>query len=143
MRKAVKPAVLFLVGGTIYYLLESGWKSYTGKPTHWTMFVLGGLLFLAIGAINEYIPWETGFFTQAIIGAAVITGGELIAGIILNLWLGLGIWDYSHLPLNILGQICLPFCLLWILAAAFAIVLDDWLRWRLFGEERPHYRFGF
>ena len=64
---------------------------------------------------------------------------ELVAGLILNVWLGLGIWDYSTMPLNFMGQICLPFCLLWVLLSVVAVVLDDWLRHWLFAEEHPHY----
>ena len=144
MEKIIKPAVLFGVGGLVYFLAEAVWKSMTtGRPTHWTMFVLGGILFLIIGEINEFIPWEMGFITQSLIGATVITAGEFAAGLILNVRCGLGLWDYSHLPFNVMGQICLPFSVLWVFAAAFAIVLDDWLRWKLFGEEKPRYRFGF
>ena len=32
------------------------------------------------------------------------------------------------------------FTLLWVGIAAVAVVLDDVIRWRFFGEERPHYR---
>lgn len=52
---------------------------------------------------------------------------------------GLGVWDYSGMPLNYKGQICLPFSILWIFVSIAAVVLDDWLRYWLFGEERPHY----
>ena len=38
---------------------------------------------------------------------------------------------------NVLGQICLPYSLLWILVAVAAIILDDWLRYLIFAEERP------
>ena len=29
---------------------------------------------------------------------------------------------------------------LWFLLSLPAILLDDWLRWRWYGEERPRYR---
>ena len=64
---------------------------------------------------------------------------DLAAGILLNRWLGLGIWDYSNMPFNLWGQICLPFSVLWVFLAGIAVVLDDWLRYWLFREERPHY----
>ena len=56
-----------------------------------------------------------------------------------HVWLGLGVWDYSGMLLNYKGQICLPFSILWIFVSIAAVVLDDWLRYWLFGEERPHY----
>ena len=44
------------------------------------------------------------------------------------------------MPFNLLGQICLPFAVAWLALAAVAIVLDDYLRYWLFGEEKPRYR---
>lgn len=67
------------------------------------------------------------------------TLAELAAGLVLNVWPDLGIWDYSHLPLNLWGQICVPYTLLWVPLSAVAVVWDDWLRYWLWGEERPHY----
>ncbi len=127
--------VLALCGGCAYFAIELLWRGHS----HWTMAVLGGICFVLIGGINELFPWEMSLLLQALIGAVVITALEFVAGCILNLWLGLEIWNYSALPLNLLGQICLPFSLLWIIASAGAIVLDDWLRYWLFGEQRPKY----
>ncbi len=47
------------------------------------------------------------------------------------------------MPLNVLGQSCLPFTLLWVLLSIVAVVFDDWLRHWLFGEEQPHYTLFF
>lgn len=138
MRQAAKKmAVLALCGGCLYYALECLWRGHS----HWTMALLGGICFVLIGAINEWIPWEMPLLCQGIIGSAMVTAMEFVFGVVLNLWLGLGIWDYSDMPCNLLGQVCLPFSLLWILVAIVAVVLDDWLRYWLFGEERPRYTF--
>lgn len=136
MKRAIKHAVLFIVGGGAYYGIEVLWRWHS----HWTMAVLGGLCFLLVGAINEILSWDTPLWRQALYGAVIITALELAAGIILNLVLKLDIWDYSGLPCNILGQICLPYFLLWIPLSLAAILLDDWLRYLLFGEERPRYK---
>lgn len=135
MRSAAKAVVLLLVGGLIYYGIEVAWRGYS----HWTMALVGGICFVLVGGINEFIPWEMPLALQGLIGAGIVTAVELIAGLILNVWLGLAIWDYSNLPLNFMGQICLPFSLLWVLLSVVVVVLDDWLRYWLFGEERPHY----
>lgn len=136
MYRASKAAALFLTGGTAYALLETAWRGHT----HWTMFVLGGFLFLILGELNEgLLEWDTPLILQGIIGSAIVTVAELATGMILNVWLGLGVWDYSGMPLNYKGQICLPFSILWIFVSIAAVVLDDWLRYWLFGEERPHY----
>lgn len=136
MKRAIKHATLFATGGSIYYGVEVLWRGYS----HWTMAVLGGLCFLLVGAINEVLTWDTPLWRQALYGAVIITALELAAGVILNLALGLDIWDYSSMPCNFLGQICLPYFLLWIPLSILAILLDDWLRYWFFGEERPHYR---
>lgn len=136
MRPAIKRLTLFLAGGAAYALLEVCWRGYT----HWTMFVLGGAMFLILGELNENIlEWDTPLLLQGVIGAIIVTAAELLAGVVLNLWLGLGIWDYSGIPFNFLGQVCLPFSLLWVLVSIAAIILDDYLRFWLFGEERPTY----
>ena len=36
------------------------------------------------------------------------------AGLVLNCLLGFDIWDYSNVPLNLLGQVCLPYSFLWM-----------------------------
>jgi uncharacterized membrane protein len=104
------------------------------------MFIVGGICFILIGLINEYLSFKTPLWKQQLIAASIVTGIELIAGLILNLWLKLDIWDYSNLSFNLLGQICLQYSIIWFLLSLLAIVLDDWLRWWLFEEEKPHYK---
>jgi uncharacterized membrane protein len=104
------------------------------------MFILGGICFVLVGLINEYLSWDTPLWKQGLIGAAVITLFEFITGCIVNLWLGWDVWDYSNLPFNLLGQICLPFFLIWWLLSFVAIMFDDFLRWVIFKEEKPRYK---
>ena len=59
---------------------------------------------------------------------------------IVNLAFGWNVWNYSGLPGNLLGQICPQYFVLWLPVALVGIVLDDWIRYWKFGEERPHYR---
>lgn len=136
MHRAVKCLVLFCIGAVVYALVEILWRGYT----YWTMAVLGGLLFLLIGGINNWIPWDMPLCLQAIIGSLLVTGAELIAGVVLNIWLGFGIWDYSGMPFNILGQICPQFTAAWAGLSIVAIVLDDYIRYWLFGERKPKYK---
>ena len=135
LKANLKHAVLALCGGCVYFLIEMAWRGHS----HWTMAVLGGVCFVLIGDINEFIPWNMPLVLQGAIGSGVVTLLELVSGIVLNLWLGLGIWDYSNMPFNFLGQICLPFSLLWVALSVVAVILDDWLRYWLFGEDRPTY----
>lgn len=138
MKALCKNLFLFIVGGILYYLIEIIWRGHS----HFSMFFVGGLCFVLIGKINEYISWETPVYIQSILGSIIITTIEFIAGCILNIWLKLGVWDYSNIPFNLLGQICLPFSVLWIFVSFAAILLDDYIRYIFFGEEKPRYKWG-
>lgn len=135
--KVIRPLVLWGLGGLLYVILEVIWRGYS----HWTMFLVGGICFLIIGTINEVIPWGMPLLWQCIFGALIVTAVEFLSGCIINIWLGWHVWDYSDMPFNVLGQICLPFSCLWVLISAVAVVLDDYLRYWLFGEEKPRYIF--
>lgn len=134
-KELLKCALLFLIGGALYYCIEILWRGHS----HWTMAVVGGICFVVIGGLNNYIPWEMPMWKQGLVGASFVTGMELVVGIPLNLMLGLHIWDYSSLPFNLLGQICLPFTVLWFFLALLCIYVDDWMRYIMFHEDRPHY----
>ena len=134
--KIFKDLILALCGGGLYLLLELLWRGFS----HWTMFLLGGGCFALIGLLNELFPWEMPLLLQGVIGSfGIVTPLEFVTGCVVNLWLGWGVWDYSDLPLNLLGQVCLPFALLWVPVAVAAVVLDDLLRWKFFGEKCPRY----
>lgn len=134
-KRIYQALVLGCIGGGLYLVIELLWRG----RTHWTMGVLGGLCFVIIGLLNERLPWEMPLSVQALAGAAVVTAAELVAGVVLNLWLNLHVWDYSGLPFNLWGQICLWYSLLWVPLSAAAVLLDDWLRYWIWGEDRPRY----
>ena len=136
MKQILKNMILCCVGGALYIVIELLWRGYS----HWTMFILGGICFFYIGLINEEFTWDMPLVKQMFIGAIVITMWEFLFGMIVNGVYNLNVWDYSNMPFNILGQICLPYCILWFFISLPAIVLDDWLRYWLFKEEKPHYR---
>ena len=75
-----------------------------------------------------------------LIGSFIITVMEFIAGCILNLWLGLNVWSYADMPYNILGQVCLPYMILWFFLSPVCIITDDYMRYAFFDEEKPHYK---
>ena len=135
MNKLLKYYTLGTLGGTVYVFIELMWRGYS----HWSMFLLGGICFIALGLINEVIPWEMPLTAQMLIGCAIITVLEFITGCIVNLWLGWNVWDYSDLPYNLLGQISVVSSVGWYFLSAVGIVLDDWLRYIFFGEEKPRY----
>lgn len=139
LKELLKHLALYLAGGCIYIVMELGFRGHS----HWSMFLVGGLCFLLIGGINNWISWKMPIWLQGLIGDAVIVAIELLSGYILNIRMGLGVWDYSNLPMNFLGQICLPFAILWFPVAVFGIIIDDYLRYWFFQEEKPQYYLWF
>ena len=137
IKEWIKLALLFLIGGFVYCAIEIAYKG----DTHSSMFIVGGLCFILIGGINNYFDYSMPLIKQMAISSLLITALEFISGCIVNLWLGLNVWDYSKLPLNILGQICLLFMVIWFFLSLPGILLDDFVRWKMFGEEKPHYVF--
>lgn len=135
MKQFSKYAVLLLTGGTAYYLIEIIARGFS----HWTMFLVGGICFILIGIINEITP-KMLLMRQMFLSAAIITIVEFASGCILNLWLNMNIWDYTDEFGNILGQICPKHMLYWFLLSVVGIVLDDFIRYKFFGEEKPHYK---
>lgn len=128
----IKTLTLFFCGGVLYYSIEIMWRGHS----HVSMFLDGGVCFVLIGLMNEVVP-ELPLAVQAVLGASLIVFSELLVGSLVNLRLGLNVWDYSNQPMNYRGQVCLPFFLLWIPLAAFASVMDDTLRFWLFAEPWP------
>lgn len=133
--KYLKDIILFVIMALLYMSIEVVYRGHT----YLAMGIVGGIDGLLIGLINKVFKWETPLWKQCFIGMLIITTSEFISGCILNLWLGLNMWNYSKIPFNVLGQICLPFCIVWYFLSLVAIFLDDFLRWKLFGEEKPHY----
>lgn len=134
MKHFVKYIILLMVGGLAYYCIELLARGFS----HWTMFLVGGICFILIGIINEITP-KMPMIQQMVLSAVIITAIEFISGCILNLWLGLEIWDYSENFGNILGQICPRHTIYWFLLSSVGIVVDDYIRYFLFGEEKPKY----
>ena len=73
------------------------------------MFLAGGFSFLLLGRIEERFSSPV---AKAVSGAAAITGVEFLTGLLINR--DHHIWDYRKMPMNLKGQICLPYSLLWM-----------------------------
>lgn len=135
--KAISKYVfLFSFGGQVYYILELLWRGWS----HWTMFILGGMCFIAMGLINELLSWKTPLIYQMLLGGLITTVLEFVCGLIVNICLKWNIWDYSNVPYNLLGQISLRTSLLWCGLSVIGIFMDDWIRYLFFGEEKPKYK---
>lgn len=105
---------MFLLAGLIYSLLEICFRGFT----HWTMTILGGISGCGLYVISAL---NTTVWIKALYGALMITVFEMITGYVVNIVLSMGVWDYSAVPLNFMGQICLPFSVLWYVLSLWAM----------------------
>ena len=113
--------LVYVLGGMLYGLMEILWRGWT----HWTMLLCGGFCFTVMYLISMA---ELPLLGKCLLSAGVITAVEFLAGCLLNLGLGWGIWDYSGLPYNVLGQICPQFLLLWLVLSVPGLALCTLLR---------------
>ncbi len=114
--------LLFLAGGALYVTLELFWRG----RSHPSMFVAGGAVLVLFYGVFTYFP-ALSLPVKCVLGAVLITAVEFITGAVVNVRLQLKVWDYSALPYNLYGQICLRFSALWLLLSAPASVLVDFV----------------
>lgn len=114
-----------------YVLLE---LLFRGR-SHGSMFLCGGVCVALIGLLNEVSP-ALPLSAQMLLGACIITGAELIFGLLFNRTYA--IWDYRALPHNFRGQICPQFFVCWLVLSPVAVIVDDALR-LLLGAPMPRY----
>ena len=140
IKRFSKGLSLFLVGGAGYILIENIWRGYS----HITMFFAGGLSFLCIEIMDVRLGKTVGTFSKCILGSTIITAIEFIFGCIFNLYYKMNVWDYSHLPFNLFGQISLLFSVLWGLLTYPVLGIGKMVRRLLFREPgkkaRPAFR---
>ena len=139
-----KDLTIFTLMGICYVFIEVAFSSIVslhaaliGQSSLW-MFLVGGLLGLALGKMNELKPTRNMRYPLNIFaGAAVITMIELVSGLILNKWLGFAIWDYSSAKFNFLGQIDLIHSTCWVVLTPFVFWADDVMKHYMFGDPKP------
>ena len=110
---------LFLLGGQGYCTHEMIWRG----RTHYSMFFAGGIILMLLFFIDQEMN-KAPLFMKCLLGAMIITAIELLFGYIFNIKYGMKVWDYSNQPLNLFGQICLPFSSLWFWRC---LVLFKWV----------------
>lgn len=135
MRRVLKLALFFFVGGALYVLCEILWRGYSFVA----MYVAGGACFVLIERLNAWkLTYEMPIWRQGLIATAMVLAVEFIFGIIFNRWLHLNMWDYSDLWGNVLGQICPQFAAAWYGLSIGAILLSDYIDYWCFGGVKPH-----
>lgn len=148
--KIKKNVFLFLVMGMVYLVIELivraarmelvGWNgikvySLAGWTSLW-MLPVGGLCGFLIGLLHETLNKRHMALTCTL-GMLIIFSIELVTGLFFNVLLNMHIWDYSNMPLNILGQVTLCYVIPWFFLVPFTSWLDDSLRFYFYGEGYP------
>lgn len=110
----------FFIGAILYASIELLWRG----RTHWTMAVLGGVVYVILNDINIRIP-NASITVKSVFGSGIITVLELICGVILNLKLGLKVWNYENIGYNILGQICPKYTVYWFMLCIVTFMLIE------------------
>ncbi len=108
---------LFLLGGSAYVFIEVAYRGHS----HITMFFAGGLCLVGIAMCDRLnLP----LLGKLILGGALITSVEFVFGVVLNIMLGMGVWDYSSRFGNIMGQVCPAYSLAWVALSLPAVLLS-------------------
>lgn len=100
-------------------LIELLWRG----RSHISMFAAGGICFALLDGL--FFRYRPGMLICGLMGAAVITAVEFVTGYLVNIRLGLGVWDYSDIPGNLYGQVCAGFSGLWALMGVIVSFLSD------------------
>ncbi len=109
---------LFLTGGTLYPLCEILCRG----RTDFSMALAGGTCFCLIDRVCNHKLCGKPLSVKCFAGSSIITAVEFGTGVVVNLMLKMNVWDYSKMPMNIMGQVCLPFSILWY-AATIPVML--------------------
>ena len=100
--------LVFAVGAVTYGLMEIFFRGYT----HWSMVITGGACVLTFYLILDWLM-AMSLFGAALTGMVIVTCYEFFVGLIVNVRFGMGVWDYSDMPGNVMGQICPAFSAVW------------------------------
>ena len=120
LKRWKKYLLLFAIGAVGYASIEMIWRG----RTHWSMAIAGGICFILFSLVARIFRHRS-IFVKAAICALAVTVVEFIFGVLFNIILKMDVWDYSHIPLNILGQVCPIFSLVWAGLAILFLPLAD------------------
>ena len=123
--RIICPLFYVSFGGLLYYGLEMLYRGHS----HYSMFLCGGIIFYCISLLNRKYESSLHTVTRMILSTFIILFFELFFGSIFNLHLHMDVWNYSTLPYNYKGQICLQFAILWFFLAFPILFLEKKIRY--------------
>lgn len=122
MEKWKRRLTAFTIGGAGYTCIEL----IARGRSHWSMTLMGGVCCLSVCAMMR--RWKKRpIYARCVAGALIITGYELLCGLLVNRLMKWNVWDYSMRFGNVWGQICPLFTLYWMGLCLPMIPLSKWL----------------
>lgn len=130
--------ILFTVGFCLYITIEVLFRGYSYP----LMGIVGGISVLLLDAINNIISFDVDVLIQGSIGMSIITFFEFAIGTAWNYLPFIPVmWDYSNVPLNYKGVICVPFMFAWFALSLVGIFVADSINYYVFEElPVPYYK---
>ena len=128
MKKMSECLFIWGLGGTLYYMIEIAFRGYS----HWSMFILGGIGLLFCAFQGLWTRWQDPLWRQVLRCVIFITAGEFLTGILVNKVMRWNVWDYSSLPLQLMGQISVPFMILFSGLCVLGILLGKFILQRVY-----------
>ena len=108
MKRLSEYLFFWTLGGTLYYSFEMIFRGFS----HWSMFMLGGFCLVFCIQQGIWTGWDSPLWLQVLWCSVFVTTGEFITGILVNKVMHWHVWDYSDQPFQLMGQICIPFAVL-------------------------------
>lgn len=130
--------IVFISAGLLGHVVDLLWRMMMNVPIETWIWQLVPLVAEPYGFAALALLWfvyplarskKVGTFAVYLIGTVVTTAVELVCGLVLMAAHGgyNPYWDYSHLPFNIFGQVCLYNSVMFGLAAvAFVYFAFPW-----------------
>lgn len=115
--------LVFCTGAAGYSMTEYFFRGHT----HWTMALTGGACLLTFYCYLK-VRRDTPLPAKAVAGAVIITVFEFFVGIVVNLWYGWDVWDYSGKTFNIMGQVCPEYSIAWFLICLIVLLVSEAVR---------------
>ncbi len=119
-------SLLFGLGFFGYGLIEIIWRGYT----HPSMALAGGLSFCFLSIIEEKFK-SLKLIYRSLIAGLLITTIELVFGLILNVKYSANVWNYDMYPLNLYGQICYLYSVMWCFLSAPFLIATEYIKQKI------------
>ncbi len=136
----IRKMILFASCGAAYYVIEMVYRGYS----HVSMFILAGFLgVFCIDTPNNIFGYDLDYSIQILISTILCTLGEGITGLVVNIKMGLNVWDYSNLQFTFFfGQCNLFFVFAWaLIIGCFGIFFcDAYWYYICKDDEQPYYK---